>query len=86
MRVMKFKWMATAILLWPLPQVRLWEMKRGLGPTLQSAEDTSGQAAGQIITLPRFLDICFLSCILRDEYTQKYFTHTHTYTYAYVHT
>lgn len=35
MRVMKFKWMATAILLWSLPQVRLWKTERGLGPTLQ---------------------------------------------------
>lgn len=36
MRVMKFKWTATAILLRSLPQVRLWKMERVIRPTLQS--------------------------------------------------
>lgn len=36
MRVMKFKWTATAILLWSLPQVRLWKMEQVVRPTLQS--------------------------------------------------
>lgn len=84
MRVMKFKWMATAILLWSLPHVRLWEMERGLGSTLQGAENTPGQTAWQIINLPRFLDICFLSCTFRDEYTHTNILHIYTYKYIHI--